>query len=494
MASLSLQLRLLALRLTGQFPKTEALEAKDQALRNEFEEFNAFSNSDELTNFQELKTWFETKEHEQVKRELKALNFKSSPEFQTEKDFFALSKNKALKNYLMLAETNTPSEYLEIEKSGLPQKFTELEAYVKSAEYKQERKRFVKEQTEEYQKEVEYLELKQNEQVKKYFSLKKSKPLADYFQIKDSDVLAKYNELKAKVESDEFKERKTYLLSTDKFEKTEQYQKLQEYTKLSQSDKIKWYFKTLKDDKFKEIKKWELSFSEDFEKKKLDQQKWITRYFWGEALLNNSYSLASDGHWYTDGSNIEISDGTLKISTRKEKASGLSWDSRFGFVPKEFEYTSGIISTGHVFRQQHGRFEAKVKVNCIPGVYHSFWLVGDRMLPEIDIFRKKGDGSSSLQGAFFWENGEKRKAKKNISTVGGLTLDSDFYILGVEWNEQKITWKINGIPYMIQNNNLPKGAVYMVFSSGVNGKTDDSRLPAKFEIDWVKCWTPAETK
>lgn len=494
MASLTLKLRLIALRLTGQFPKTEAIEANDQTLQKEFEEFNSFCKSDELVKYQELKSWFETKEHERVKNELKSLTYKSSPEFQTEKEFASLCKDKALKNYLMLAETNTPKEYLEIEKSGLPKKYSELEAYVKSPEYKQERKRFAKEQTKEYQKELEYLELKQNEKVKNYLNLKKSKTLADYFQVKDSDILNKYNDLKAKVESAEFKERKAYLQSTDKYEKTEQYQKLQEYIKLSQSDKIKWYFKTLKEDKFKELKKWELSFSEDFNSKKLDQQKWLTRYFWGEALLNNSYSLASDGHWYTDGANIEISDSKLKISTRKEKASGLSWDSKFGFVPKEFDYTSGIISTGHVFRQQHGRFEAKVKITCTPGIYHAFWLVGDRMLPEIDIFRKKGDGSSSLEGAFFWENGEKGKPKKAITSIGGLALDSDFYILGVEWNEQKITWKINGIPYMIQDNNLPKGAVYIVFSSGVNGKTDDSRLPAKFEIDWVKCWTAVDSK
>lgn len=494
MASLSLQLRLLALRLTGRFPKTEDVEAKDLALRKEFEEFNLFSSSDELTNFNTLKTWFETKEHEQVKRELKALTFKSSPEFQTEKEFTALTKNKALKNYLMLTETTTPKEYLEIEKSGLPQRFTELETYVKSTEYKQGRKQFIADQTDEYKKEVEYLELKQNDQVKKYFTLKKSKPLADYFQIKDSDILSKYNDLKAKVESDEFKERKAYLLSNDKFEKTEQHKKLQEYTTLSHSDKIKWYFKTLKENKFEDLKKWELSFSDDFESKKLDQQKWITRYFWGEALLNNSYSIASDSHWYTDGNNLEISESKLKISTRKEKASGLSWDSRFGFVPKDFEYTSGLISTANMFRQQQGKFEAKIKATCIPGVYHAFWLVGDRMLPEIDVFRKKGEGSSSLQGAFFWENGESSKPKKNISSVSGLTLDTSFYILGVEWNEQKITWKINGIPYMEQTNNLPKGNVYLVFSSGVNGKTDDSRLPAKFEIDWVKCWSTKDSK
>jgi beta-glucanase (GH16 family) len=489
MDNLLLKLRLLTLRITGQFPKTDAHEVKGKALQNEFEEFTLFSNSDELLKYQEYKSWFETKEHEKVKQELKALTYKSSSEYQTEKEFQSLTKNKALKNYLSFADSNTPKEYLDIEKSGLPQKFTELETYVKSTEYKQGRKQFVKDNTEEYQKEVEYNELKQSEQIKKYFSLKKSKPLQDYFQIDGSDILAKYNDLKTQVESEEFKEKKAYLLSTDKFEKTEQFQKLQEYNKLNQSEKIRWYFKTLKEDKFKEIKKWELTFSEDFESKKLDQQKWLTKFFWGEALLNNSYSLASDNHWYTDGNNITIEKGILKISTRKEKANGLSWDSKYGFIPKEFDYTSGIISTGNSFRQHQGRFEAKIKVTSLAGIYHAFWLVGDKMLPEIDIFRKRGEGSTALQGAFFWENGEKGKAKKSITTIGGLSLDSEFYILGVDWDEHKITWKINGIPFKVETNNLPQGSVYLVLSSGVNGKIDESKLPVTFEVDWVKCWT-----
>ena len=489
MDNILLKLRLLTLRITGRFPKTDVLEAKGKALLNEFEEFTLFSGSDELLKYQELKSWFETKEHEKVKQELKVLTYKSSTEFQTEKEFLTLSKNKPLKNYLSLADSNTPKEYLDIEKSGLPQKYNELEAYVKSPEYKQGRKQFVKDNTEEYQKEVAYNELKQNEQLKKYFTLKKSKPLQDYFQIKDSDILSKYNDLKAHVESDGFKERKAYLLLTDKFEKTEQFQKLQEYNKLNQSEKIRWYFKTLKEDKFKEIKKWELTFSEDFESKKLDQQKWLTKFFWGEALLNNSYSLASDGHWYTDGNNVAIDKGVLKIFTRKEKANGLSWDSKFGFIPKEFDYTSGIISTGNSFRQQHGRFEAKIKVTSLAGIYHAFWLVGDKMLPEIDIFRKRGEGSNALQGAFFWENGQKGKAKKSITSVGGLTLDSEFYILGVDWDEHKITWKINGVPFKVETNNLPQGSVYLVLSSGVNGKIDETKLPVTFEVDWVKCWT-----
>ncbi len=487
MSNLIIRLKYFFKSIKG-LPKTEAIESEDQALRKELADFTEFSQSNDLKHFEELKTWFETKEYQKVKAELKALTYKSSPEYQIEKEFLAISKDKALKNYLSVSETETPAKFIELEKSGLPENFAELESFVKSTEYKQGRKQFKKDNTEEYQKELAYIELKQNQDLKEYQRLKKWKPLQDYFKIKDSEVLKKYLTLKEKVESQDFKERKAYLLSTDKFEKTETYKNLQEYQSLVKSEKIQWYFSCLKKDKFKELKRWELSFSDDFSNKKLDPNKWITRYFWGEALINSSYSLASDNQWYSDGKNIEIANGTLKIKTVKEEADGISWDARYGFIPKKFSYTSGLICTGSSFRQKHGRFEAKVKVNPAQGVYHAFWLVGDKMLPQIDVLRKKDVSNNSIQGAFFWEKPSGGKAGKRLTQAGGLDL-ANFYILGVDWDENQVIWKVNGVPFKVEKNNLPQGSVYMIFSSGVNGQTDDSKLPVTFEIDWVRCWT-----
>lgn len=487
-----MSIRYFLISLLGKLPTTETIENKDQDLRKEYDEFIKFGESDELKHYKELKSWFDSKEFEKEKAQLKSLTYKSSPEFQLEKEYFALCKDKSLKNYLSIAGTDIPQKYSDIESSGLPQNFAELEAFIKSPEYKQARNQHKKENSESYQKELAYLELKGNGQLKEYQQLKKSKSFADYNKVKNSDLPNKYNDLKIQVESDDFKERKAYLLSTDKFEKTESYQKLQEYLSLEKSDKIRWFLTASKDNRFDEIKKWELTFSDEFDGNKIDRKKWMTRYFWGDALLNQGYSLAADNHWYTDGNNLELGNSTLKIKTQKEKADGLSWDTHYGFVPKSFEFTSGLISTGQSFRQKHGRFEAKIRFSCAEGIYHAFWLVGDKMLPEVDIFRKKGDTPTNLQGAFYWENDQPGKAKKKLSKIGGLKLDTEFYILGIEWDEQKITWKINGIPYKDQKNNLPLLPLYIVFSSGVNGKTDDSKLPVTFEIDWVRCWALKE--
>lgn len=491
MVSLLFKLRLVSVRLLGRFPGTEATEKHRQELANEHEEFNRFGQSETLKRYHELKAWFETGEHTKVKNELKALTYKASQEFQIEREYLTLCKNAALKNYLNLANTSIPQEYLDIESSGLPQEYHDLKEYLASPHYKSNRKKFKKENTEEYQKEIQFNGLKNSGELKKYFALKRSKALKDYFAIADSDTLKRYNQLKEQVESEEFRDRKAYLLSTDKFEKTETHQKLQEYHQLAKSDKITWYINTAKANKFKEIEGWRLMFEDDFTGKKLDRQKWLTKYFWGEALINNEYSLSGDRHCFTDEGNFEIGDSVLKIVTRKENAQGLAWDAKFGFIPRQFDYTSGLISTGNSYRQKHGRFEAKVKVSCTPGVYHAFWLVGDKMLPEVDVFRKKDNAPNSIQAAYFWQNGQS-KTGRSITKIGGLKLDSGYYILGVEWDQDKILWTINGTPYKAQANNLPESPLYLIISSGVSGQTDDSKFPVTLEVDWVRCWSKAE--
>ncbi|HOP03998.1 MAG TPA: glycoside hydrolase family 16 protein [Tenuifilaceae bacterium] len=486
-----LKLRLSVLKLVGRFPNTETLEAQDKALREEFEEFNHFSQSNELNHFLSLQEFVKSGEPDKVKNELNALKYAGSQEHQKEQEFTKLSKDKTLINYFKVKNSSKLELFRNVELSGKPTRFIELQQVVESSEYKNNRRQHKKENSDEYQHEIEFKKLKADSELKQYFKLKKWKPLNDYFSIESSEILPKYEELKSYIESAEFKARKEYLLSKSKFEKSDAYQKLQEFKNLEKSEKIVWFFHCQKSNKFDDIKRWKLTFEENFDTKKLDSSKWITRYFWGEALLNKSYSLAADHHWYTDESNFEITNSTLKIITKQEATEGIAWDFKYGFVPKSFNYTSGLISTGQSFRQKEGRFEAKIKLTSTKGIYHAFWLVGDKTIPEIDILRQKGDNSSSFQGAYFWMNGE-GKTKKSITSVGGLNLKNNFFILSIDWDANSIVWKINGIPYKEEKNNLPDSPLYVVISSGVNSQPNDANLPVTLEVDWVRCWKNEE--
>jgi len=474
-------------RLFGSFKDTETVEIAQKALETEYEELLTYSQSDEWARYQELKTWVETKEHLKVKQELEAVTYKNSNEFKEEQELKKFLSNGALKNYIKQSATDNPIFIRKIEQSGLVEEYNNLKDFISSADYKKNRSAYKKDNTEEYQKEIRFNELNSNSDLKRYFKLLNFKPLKDYFSIEGSQTLQRYNELKAKVESAEFAERKKYLLSKNKFEQTEAYKKLQEFRTLESSEKVKWYFKVKDSHKFDELKHWNLSFHDDFDGKTIDTQRWLTKFFWGDALINKAYSFATNEQFYSDGDNLELKNGTLKIVTRKEKAEGLAWDKKFGFITKSFNYTSGVINTGHIYRQTEGKIEAKVKISCVNGVSHAFYLVGDKMLPELDVFLKSDSKQNSISGAYFWTNGS-AKVRKSVHSISGLKLDSKFYILGVEWDAKAIVWTINGTPYKIQPNLSPNVPLYLVFASGVNGNIDESKLPAYMEIDWVKCW------
>lgn len=485
------KIRLTTKKTFGRFPKTEVFEANDKALREEYEKFIAFDKTEEYAQYIALKEFVESGEPLRVKKELENLKYSGSEEQQKELQLKSSSKDSAIKNYLKIKDSELLAFIQKIELSGKPSQYNDIKELVESAEYKSQRSNHKKDNTDEYKKELIFKQLKKDSDLKKYFKTIQSTPYKDYIQLEESDKIKAHSELQNYVDSAEFKEKKAYLLSKKKFELSEASKKKEEYKALKKSETIVWYESLLNSHKFEDIKRWELAFSDEFNEPKLDSTKWITRYYWGEALLNKGYSLATDKHWYPDQDNIEISNSILKITTQKQDAQGLGWDFKMGFIPKQFEYTSGIISTGHAFRQQYGRFEAKVRFSNTPGVYHAFWLVGDTMLPHIDVFRKNSKNTSTQASIYSAKQG----ASKPLiikSKLGGFNFSSEFFVLSIDWDQEKIIWSINGVPYMEIKNNIPNMPAYLVFSSGVVDGQTPNLLPATLEVDWVKCWKKKE--
>ncbi len=482
-----LKFRLAAIRLFGRFPKTEEVEARYAALRKEYQEFLAFEGTDDYMRYVELKGIIDSGKIESARQELQKLTYKGTPEQLKEDEFKRLGASKPIKNFFTLQNSESLAFLSSVELSGKPLRYSELKEIVESDSYKAQRSQHKKEQSDDYKRELEFNKLKKDGDIKRYIKLKSSTAVKDYFTMNGSETLARFEALRTEIDSPEFQDRKKYLMHKNKFELSEESKLLEEYNQLAKSEKIVWYFKVKGSDRFKEIERWELTFSDEFDGKQLNTSQWLPRYFWGDALMGGSYSLAADLHFYPETKNISVNNSTLTITTQKEQCEGLAWNLKHGFIPSTFQYSSGIVNTGQTFRQKHGRFEAKIKFSSTQGVFHAFWLVGEKMLPELDVMRKKGKDSSSVQGAYFWQN-ELGKAGKTETTIGGFDFSSGFYILSIDWNSKEIVWKINGIPFKKQANNLPDTPMYVVLSSGVNQKPNDAELPVKFEIDWVRCW------
>jgi hypothetical protein len=249
----------------------------------------------------------------------------------------------------------------------------------------------------------------------------------------------------------------------------------QEFRNLKNSKLIKDFFSFKKKYSrlIEEQERWVSKFYEDFSKNSLDAR-WSDKQVISEMLINGApYSPIEDLHIFAP-SNLQQSGGLLKIKTKQETKQGLAWDKTYGFVPKTFAYTSGMLTSSHSFKQQYGKFEAKVHVKQTHGTYHAFWMGTDTQKPHLNIFKFE---NKKLAVSAYAKNTEiERKLKYKLK--------DDFYIYTLLWNNDKLTWLING-KKVFESSNIINEPMYISFSSGVYDKKAE---PTVMYIDWVRCF------
>ncbi len=316
---------------------------------------------------------------------------------------------------------------------------------------------------------------------RRYLKLKKSKEVHAYLKTNeqtDSPAVAEFLRIEEEINSDSFIARKQFLQNKNRHKETEEYKLFEEHKQLSKSDTVTRRDKLKKQNEktFAEFCSWECAFEDKMGVLPIKEH-WSTKPFWGEVLLNQTYAQASELQLPTDGKNLALTDGTLSIVTRKETANGLAWDAKLGFIPKTFSYTSGMLNTSGSFRQQYGRFVAKIKMSDTKHLYHAFWLGSDKMLPHITVC-KLIDGY--VTSGIYTDS--KRLERKKLAH-----LHDQFYIFELEWNEKSISWLINGkTVYKIPANiGVP---LYLGFSSGITDNISEHHLPKNLSIEWVKCY------
>jgi hypothetical protein len=462
--------------LLGLIPSTAKIEQAEKALITEFEKLNAFTGSETLKKFTQLKDLVTSSDFLSKKKEIESFSFKGSEEYAKEKEFLSLQKAKDIVMYFRTIAGSTLKKFRELDGSEKISNFESLQKLVSSLEFREKMKTKEFKGTDEDKKLQEFNRLKSSSEITEYFTFKKSKEYSNFLNIDGSARLARYNELKDYVATNEFKEKKAYLLDKKRFEKTEMFKSLQEFDKLKKNEDILWYFKVKDSNKFDVLKSRELIFSDEFDGDKLDTKKWLTNYYWGDKLLKDNYTVGNDLQAYTEKENFEVRNSLLKIITKPQKKEGKAWTAG-GFKVHEFSFTSGIVNTGDSFRQKYGTFSAKLKLGN-PATKSAFWMVSDKITPHIDICRT----ASGKVVSDFFATPEKR-AK---GSIGG-KYANDFYIYTLEWSPDKLVWKINDTEIFTQTSNVPQEPMFINLSGGLDKPVNSMTT---MEIDWVRVYQP----
>lgn len=456
-----------------------------------FADFKKLYKSAAVAEYEALEKYVLSNEFVSLKDSMKKDEFHNSEAFRKYNEYNKQKDSKEFQHYFHLMKSPYLADFRKLNDSNELTYFKDLENFVKSPEYAQKKREIESqrfEQTEEYRKLQEYKRQSGMSNIKGYYKMKASKELAEFKRIESSKLIPDYETLEKQVLSQDFKERKAYLLDSKKWGKSDEYNQQQEYLNLKKSQKIIWYYKIKDSQKFDELKRWSLAFEDDFTAGKIEKSKWITRYFWGEVLMGDTYALPGEYHLFTENRNFEFNGTSLKIVTKNERVNGKEWNPAIGFYPKDFNFTSGIINTGSSFRTKFGKIEAKIKIDSASDVIHAFWLAGEKAVPQIDIFKCF---NNKLSLNTFWGDPSKREEIRSDSVaISASSFKNKYFIYSLEWMPGKLVWKINNLVVKTQTTNIPDEEMYIVLNSGVYNELVKS-VPAKLEIDWIRCYKQA---
>jgi hypothetical protein len=438
--------------------------------RHELKRFQDLDGSDKIISFEKLENFIKSTEFRE-KQKMKPFTFKDTEEYSKMLEYKALKKDPEIKAFFKLKGKQ------DFTKTNIINRFEELDVFVKSSAFlaKKNMKPVTFRDSEEYKKLLEYKRLKGSPEIKEFYRFQASRDYANYLNTHDSKRLERYNELKEYVASAQFREKKSYLLDKKRFEKNEMFKQVQDYDILKKNEDIIWYFRVKDSNKFDILKERELTFSDEFNGERLDTDKWLTNYYWGEKLLKDRYTVESDLQAYTEKDNFEHRNSILKIITRPQRITGKVWTAGKGFTNREFSYTSGIINSGNTFRQKYGIFTAKIKLGN-PDAKNAFWMLADAITPHIDICR--------TSSGKVWIDLFTNKSNHSKSSIGS-RYAKDYFIYTLEWTPHSLTWKINNTQIFVQTTDIPQEPMYVLLAGGldkpINGMTS-------MEIDWVRVY------
>jgi hypothetical protein len=352
-----------------------------------------------------------------------------------------------------------------------------LKTYVESPEFTtdlEQIKRLTYRNSKEHLMEKRYRELKKHKEVKAY--IKKGED-------SNTPVLNEFIGLYEEVRSSAFKQRVVYLKNRKKHKQSDPYKCRQEYRHRKRSAMVKQYFRLHKKyaSVFHEIERWKVVFDDNFHDEKLASH-WNTKPFWSTCQLSESYVQNMEEHGL-DEQNVLLQGGVLHVVTKESPNTGLAWDEKYGFLPGHFNYSTGVINTAGHFqtKPKQGKIEIKLRVPAVTNTYHACWLNCGKKTPAVSLF----NFCNNKYEIGIYQDEYDDKICRHIRLN-----HNRFYVVQLEWDENYITWRING-KKIAQKPNTVDLPLYLNITSGVAGKVRASKLPAHFELDRVKIFEMA---
>jgi beta-glucanase (GH16 family) len=245
---------------------------------------------------------------------------------------------------------------------------------------------------------------------------------------------------------------------------------------------------------------WDCTFSDDFNGTSLDGSKWVP-----QRTDTSGYTSGPTACFVDSPNNISVSDGTLKLTARKESA---PLDCAGIFTTR---YTSGMVSTAlGRFSQTYGRFDVRAKISSaqVKGLHSALWLWpvdSKRYGPfpgsgEIDIAEMYSQYPDRAVPYIHYNEAEPDPSVTNYSCL--ISNLADFHTYTLEWTASSIKISYDGKTCLVHNWNpasplvrpQPFDQPFMIALTQALGVASNefdpatTPLPATTVVDYVRAW------
>jgi hypothetical protein len=469
----------------GLIPSADKLDAKWDSLKKMRDDLNQMESSEELKQFEDLKNLIDSSSFRQHKHEVESLRYSGSKEENLILEYRALSRSNGIRNYKKISTSTQLDRLQKILKGSTLTRFLDLQKAVDSKEFRkrkagQKKKVFVR--TPDFELLKEYNQLRKNDEIRFWKKFSHSDSYLSYLSTDGSNELKRLEELSVLTTTDVFNKKVAYLKDKKRFLKSEEYKKIIAFKELDKSKFMADYRKLKMARQLEFFEKWNIIFDESFNEKVFNNQKWEPENWLGVRAAGVSFSQEGEMQSFNGEKNIQMINNTLSLWARKEKVTGKVWNPAVGLMPKSYEYTSCILNSAEYFRFKEGVLETKVRFKKDATIISAFALTGEKPFPQIDLFRstKSGIGLGIIEK----KGGKATKYKR----LNGLN-DGNFHIFRLELFNSQFVWKINGVE-VYRNSTYLEEPLFFNLLTTLHGKVNEHLLPHRFEVDWIRCFSP----
>ncbi len=259
---------------------------------------------------------------------------------------------------------------------------------------------------------------------------------------------------------------------------------------------------------------WKLAWSDEFDQSELDESVW-TRQPMKFPYNNEMQQYLGDASVaYTENGYMVIkADRVRETNTR-----GSFTSARVISNPGGADGNSG--AAGKTFL--YGKIAARIQLPYGRGLWPAFWMLGDNVSEtggdtnwpvcgEIDILesgsnRAAGNGDGTVSGALHHDPSPNNTRKQNLCLDSALTtlpngelLGSKFRVYEIEWDKDKIVWKLDGVQFgeasiSEETRDEFHKEFYAIFNIAVGGNftvspDDETPFPQYMYVDWIRHYT-----